>query len=92
LLHRAYLLDPVAQVAGQRRVAEQSLSNFLATGDEVVGRKVQDVDGGGRISQNLLQLLEVPGLEGVESRVADGVVRVGSEENQDLDLLVKGQE
>jgi hypothetical protein len=58
----------------------------------VVGRKVQDVDGGGRISQNLLQLLEVPGLEGVESRVADGVVRVGSEENQDLDLLVKGQE
>jgi hypothetical protein len=57
----------------------------------VVGRKVQDVEGGGGISQNLVQLLEVPGLQGVEGRVADGVVRVGSQQNQDLDLLVEGQ-
>jgi hypothetical protein len=50
-LHRTGLLDPFAEVVGQRRVAQQSLSDFLATGD-----------------------------------------RVGSQQNQDLDLLVEGQE
>jgi hypothetical protein len=57
----------------------------------VVGGEVQHFDGRGRIAQHSQEFIVIPGLEGVERRVTNGVVPVVGEENEDLNLLLYGE-
>jgi hypothetical protein len=57
----------------------------------VAGGEVQNLDGRGRIAQHSQEFIVVPGLEGVERRVANGVVPVVGEEDEDLNLLLYGE-